>query len=160
MISLLRCSSLISSWSSSSLILTPWCFWHMICGMFVGIQWIIKLCSDCDWYLLWSIWDWSWVVVRLYNVDLLFKIFLAHSCCLSVALYHLGHVVGCNSKREFSRKMVGFVSLDDQLEWQKHGSGECVIATKENIVMLVTVCCKCYLIYALCLIQLFVALSS
>ena len=32
-----------------------------IFDMLVGIWWIIKLCSDCDWYLLWSIWDWCWL---------------------------------------------------------------------------------------------------
>ena len=36
-----------------------------------------------------------------------FKIVHACSCRLSIALYHIGHVVGCNSKREFSSKMVG-----------------------------------------------------
>ena len=80
---------MISSW----LILTPWCFCHMICAMFAGIWWIINLCSDCDWYLLWSIWDWSWVVLHLYFVNLLFKILPACSCRLSVALYHVGHVI-------------------------------------------------------------------
>ena len=34
------------------------------------------------------------------------------SYLLSVALYHVGHVFWCNSKREFSSKMVGFVSPD------------------------------------------------
>ena len=77
MISLLPWSSLISSCSSSSLILTLWCFCHMICVMFVGIWWIIKLCSDCDWYLLWSIWDWSWFVLYLYVVNLLLRLFLS-----------------------------------------------------------------------------------
>ena len=52
-------------------------------------------------------------MLHLYFDDLLFKIVLACSCRLSVALYHVGHVVGCNSKREFSSKMVGFVSPDD-----------------------------------------------
>ena len=45
-----------------------------------------------------------------------YKIVLACSCRLSVVLYHVGHLVECYSKREFSSKMDGFVSPDDQLE--------------------------------------------
>ena len=52
-------------------------------------------------------------MLHLYFVNLLFNIVLACSCRLSVALYHVGHVVWCDSKREFSSKMVGFVSPDD-----------------------------------------------
>ena len=128
--------------------------------MFVGIWWIIKLCSDCDWYLLWSIWDWCWVVLRLYFVDLLLILFLRCSFRLSVALYRVGHVVGCDSKTEFSSKMDGFVSPDDQLEWQKHGSRGCTVATKENTVVFVTACCFYCLLYTLFFMQSCVALSS
>ena len=42
-----------------------------------------------------------------------YKIVFVCYCRLSVALYHVGHVVWCDSKREFSSKMVGFVSPDD-----------------------------------------------
>ena len=76
MISLLPWSALISSWSSSSLILTPWCIWHYDVCYACWIRCIIKLCSDCDWYLLWSIWDWCWVVLHLYFLISYLRIFL------------------------------------------------------------------------------------
>ena len=49
----------------------------------------------------------------IYILLISYKIVFACSCRLSVALYHVVHVVGCNSKREFSSKMVGFMSPDD-----------------------------------------------
>ena len=51
-------------------------------------------------------------MLHLYYVNLLFKIVLAFSGRLSVALYHVGHEVWCDSKRDFSSKMFGFVSPD------------------------------------------------
>ena len=42
----------------------------------------------------------------------------------------------------------GFMPLHVQLEWQKHGTRECAIATKGKTVVLVTACYKCCLHYA------------
>ena len=89
----------------------------------------------------------------IYILSISYKIVFACSCRLSVALYHVGHVVLCDTKREFSSKTVDFMSPDDLLERQKHESRECTIATKENKVVLVTVCCFYCLLYALCLMQ-------
>ena len=55
-------------------------------------------------------------MLHIYFLNLLFKIVLACSFRLSAALYHVVHMVWCNSKRELSSTMVGVVSPDDRLE--------------------------------------------
>ena len=130
---------------------------HVLCYV-CWFRWIIKLCLIViDIY--YGIFEIDVELCFIYILLISYKIILACSFRLSVALYHVGHVVWCDSKREFSRKMVGFVSLDDYLEWQKHESRECTVATKENKMVLVTTCFFYCLIYTLFLIQSSVALS-
>ena len=42
----------------------------------------------------------------------------------------------------------GFMAPDVQLEWQKHGTRECVVAIRGKTAVLVTACHKCCLHYA------------